>query len=211
MKKRKKQKKNKMKKIVILILVVLVLAVSGIYVKQTYFSKKKVTEVKVVDKLEKYDYSVSENATEYYKNLFKELKTVLNKDEVDEEKYAKLLSQLFLADYFNLDNKISKNDVGGVQFVYKDYQETFVKLSTESVYKYVESNIYGNRKQELPVIKNVEVTDVTTGEFEYGDKVDEKAYVVELAISYEKDLGYQTSATLTLIHSNNKLEIAKMS
>lgn len=206
-----KKKKNKMKKIIIIIFVIIILIGGAFVIKQNFFSTKKVEETKVVDKLEKYNYTLNENATKYFKELFQKLKNTLNEKEIDEEKYAQLVSQLFLADYFNLANKTSKNDVGGTQFVYKDYQETFIKLSTEQVYKYVESNIYGNRKQELPVVQNVEVTDVTNGEFEYGDETDDKAYIVELTITYEKDLEYQKNVTLTLIHSNNKLEIAKMS
>lgn len=206
-----KKKKNKMKKIIIIIFVIVILIGGAFIIKQNFFSNKKVEEIKVVDKLEKYNYTLNENATKYFKDLFQKLKNTLNEKELDEEKYAQLVSQLFLADYFNLANKVSKNDVGGTQFVYQDYQETFIKLSTEQVYKYVESNIYGNRKQELPVVQNVEVTDVTNGEFEYGDEIDDKAYIVELTITYEKDLEYQKNVTLTLIHSNNKLEIAKMS
>lgn len=210
--KKKNQKKMNRKKVLLYFVGIIVLVFAGwMILAKPFGNNKKVQQTKVADKLEKYGYSINDNATTYCKDLFKNLKKTLNKDKVNEEEYAKLVSQLFLADYFTLDNKVSKNDVGGVQFVYHDYQESFTKLSTEQVYKYVESNIYGNRKQELPVVKNVEVTDIMNGEFEYQEEVDENAYIVELAIEYEKDLGYQSNATITLIHSNNKLEIAKMS
>ena len=48
---------------------------------------------------------------------------------VDEEKYATYISQMFLADFYTLNSALNKNDVGGVQFVYKDYQEDFLKNS----------------------------------------------------------------------------------
>ncbi len=211
MKKRKKKRRLKLKNLVVIILILFIIVAGALTVKDKLFGKKAVKEVKVVDKLEKYGYSMNENATKYYQKLFKELKEELNKKEIDEEKYAKLVSQLFLADYFNLNNKLSKNDVGGVQFVYKDYQSTFVKLSTQQVYKYVESNIYGNRHQQLPVVKKVTVDNITQEPFEYNDKTDDNAYVVDLSISYNRDMGYQEKATLTLIHSGKKLEIAKMS
>lgn len=209
---KKKKKKINMKKVVLVILVIIVAIFGLIVVKDKLFGGKEVQkETKVVDKLDKYGYELNDNETKYYNDLFKKLKTVLNKDKVNEEEYAKLISQLFLADYFNLDNKISKNDVGGVQFVYKDYQTSFTKKSTDEVYKYVESNIYKNRNQELPIVTNVEVTDITKGSFDYLDKTDDDAYTVELKVSYKKDLGYQKNVTLVLIHSGIKLEIAKMS
>lgn len=210
----KKKKKNKinLKRLIIVILVIIVVIFGIIVVKDKLFGKKEVQEqAKVVDKLDKYGYELNDNETKYYNDLFKKLKEELNKDKVNEEEYAKLISQLFLADYFNLDNKISKNDVGGVQFVYKDYQTNFIKKSTDEVYKYVESDIYKNRKQKLPSITNVEVLDISQGSFDYLEKTDENAYTVELKISYKEDMGYQQNVTLVLIHSGIKLEIAKMS
>lgn len=213
MKRKKKKTKKMSRKMVVLyfVVIIILLLAAWIIIAKPFNSNKKVQETKVVDKLDKYGYSINENATKYCKELFKDLKKTLNSDKVNEEEYAKLVSKLFLADYFTLDNKVSKNDVGGVQFVYQSYQDSFMKLSTEQVYKYVESNIYGNRKQDLPIVKNVEVTDIMNGEFEYGEETDEKAFIVELAIEYEKDMGYQSNATITLIHKDNKLEIAKMS
>lgn len=210
----KKKKKNKinLKRLIIVILVIIVVIFGIIVVKDKLFGKKEVQEqAKVVDKLDKYGYELNDNETKYYNDLFKKLKEELNKDKVNEEEYAKLISQLFLADYFNLDNKISKNDVGGVQFVYKDYQTNFIKKSTDEVYKYVESDIYKNRKQKLPSITNVEVLDISQDSFDYLEKTDENAYTVELKISYKEDMGYQQNVTLVLIHSGIKLEIAKMS
>lgn len=206
----KRKKKVNVKKIIVIVLAIVVLIAGVFVVKQKFFGKKEQT-VKVVDKLDKYDYQLEDNATNYQKELFKELKKVLNSDDVDEEAYAKVLSQSFLADYFSLNSKLSKNNVGGVQYVYKDYQDNFIKQSTDTVYKYVESNIYGNRKQELPIVKSVEVTNINQDSYEYLEETDEKAFTVELAITYEKDMEYQTSATLVLVHANNKLEIVKMS
>lgn len=205
----KRKRKVNMRKIIVIVLAIIVL-VAGIIVVKQKLSGKKESTVKVVDKLDKYEYTLEDNATNYQKELFKELKKILNSDEVDEEAYAKIVSQSFLADYFSLNSKLSKNNVGGVQYVYKDYQDNFVKQSTDTVYKYVESNIYGNRKQELPVVKNVEVTSINQDSYDYLEQTDEKAFAVDLTITYEKDMGYQTHATLVLVHANNKLEIVKM-
>lgn len=207
----KRKRKNNKKKIMIIMIVIVIILVGAFAVKSVFFKEKAAPAAKVVDKLDKYGYELEEDATKYYKELFQKLKKTLSSDTVDEEEYAKLVSQLFLADYFNLDNKISKNDVGGVQYIYKPYQDSFMKKSMDEVYRYIESDIYKNRKQELPVVSKVEVTNIETINYDYLDKTDENAYTVDLSISYEKDMGYQTKATLVLVHNENRLEIVKMS
>ncbi len=205
-------KKRRMKKKPIIIACVLLLIIIGILVYFIFFNKEEseVTEIKNVDTIEGYDYTLSENATKYYKSLFKDLKDVLSEDNVDEEAYAELVVKLFLADFFNLDNKVSSTDVGGLQFVYEDFREDFTKLASTSMYKHVQSDVYGDRDQELPVVSSVlaEKQDNTT--FTYGDNTDDNAYVYDFTITYEDDMGYQEEGTITLIHSNDKLEVAAM-
>ena len=211
MKKKRKLSKKKITKFIILIVVIVALCVGVFFAAKTFLGGKKEKEVKVVDNIEKYGYTLDENETKYYKSLFEDLKKVLNANEVDEEKYASLVSQLFLTDFFNLENKLSKNDVGGLQFVYTDFQGDFQKYAKDGVYQYLENDTYDDRKQELPKVSAVDIVNVEQSTFEYLDQADEKAYVVEAKISYEEDMGYQSTATLTLIHRDHTLEIAKMS
>lgn len=205
-------KKRRIKKKPLIILSLIILIAIGVAVYFIFFNKEEeqVTEIKNVDTIEGYDYTLSENATKYYKDLFNELKDVLTADEVDEDAYASLVARMFIADFFNLDNKITKNDVGGLQFVYKDFRDDFTKLASSSMYKTVESDVYGKRDQELPIVSSVSVerTDNTT--FTYGENTDDNAYVFEFTITYEDDMDYQESGTITLIHSNDKLEVAAM-
>ena len=211
MKKKRKLSKKKITRFIILMIVIVALCVGVFFAVKTFLGGKKETEVKVVDNIEKYGYTLDENETKYYKSLFEDLKKTLNADEVDEEKYASLITQLFLTDFFNLENKISKNDVGGIQFVYTDFQGDFQKYAKDHVYQYLENDTYDDRKQELPKVSAVDIVNVEQSSFEYLDQVDEEAYVIEAKISYEEDMENQTTATLTLIHRENKLEIAKMS
>ena len=152
----KKKRKLNIKRIAIVIILFALIIVGVVLAIQKFTGKKEtVNEVKEVAAIEAYGYSLKENATAYYKKLFKELEKTLNADEVDEEKYADLVAQMFIADFFNLDNKISKNDVGGAQFVYSDYKTDFEKYAMDSMYKSVESDVYGERNQELPEVTNV--------------------------------------------------------
>ena len=205
-------KKRRIKKKPIIILTLIILIAVGVAAYFIFFNKEeeKVAEIKNVDTIEGYDYTLSENATKYYKNLFKQLKDVLTADEVDEDKYASLVARMFLADFFNLDNKITKNDVGGLQFVYKDFRDDFVKLASSSMYKTVESDVYGKRKQTLPVVSSVSAEKAENTSFTYGSETDDNAYVFDFKITYDDDMGYQETGTITLIHSNDKLEVAAM-
>ncbi|MDD3049402.1 MAG: hypothetical protein PHQ89_05495 [Bacilli bacterium] len=168
------------------------------------------TKVEILDSVEGYDYSLNENDSKYFKELFTNLKETLSKEKVDEEEYAKIISQLFITDFYSLANSLNKNDVGGIQFVYTDYQESFVKKAKETVYATVENNIYGKRNQVLPSVKEVTITDISETTFEMTDYEDEKAYEVNVKITYDEDLEYSSNATLVLVHLNNKLQIAQM-
>ena len=79
------------------------------------------------------------------------------------------------------------------------------------MYKSVESDVYGERNQELPEVTNVEVTKVKNETYQYGENTDENAYVFNFNIEYKEDMDYQTEGSLILIHNGNKIEVASMS
>ena len=159
MKKRKLSKKKIFKFLITLIVIVAIIIGAISLFSNNGKSTKKV--VKVEDEIEKYGYKMDDNETKYYKELFKKLKTTLESDEVDEDEYATLVSQLFIADFLNLDNKTSKNDVGGVQFVYTDFQNDFIKLAKEGIYNGIITESSGVKDQsKLPVVTNVEVVNL---------------------------------------------------
>lgn len=207
---KRKISKKKITISAIILIVVIAAIVAAIFFLNSNKKDDNTIKVESVDKIEGYDYTLSSNATKYYKSLFKELKTVLESDDVDEAKYADLVVKLFVADFYNLDNKVNKNDIGGVQFVYKDFREDFKKLAANSIYKTVENNVYGDRKQDLPVVTNVSTEKKDSESFKYGDKTDDKAYKMNFEIEYKTDLGYQASGSLTLIHNDKKIEVAAL-
>lgn len=209
---KKRKRKIKYGRIFTLLIIVCLLAFLGVMAYDKLNVKEvKTKKIKNISTIKEYDYVLKENASAYYKKLFKKLDSVLSKEEVDEEEYLNLTCQMFVSDFFNLDNKVSKNDVGGVQFVYKDYQTDFEKYAMDSIYKSVESNVYENRRQSLPIVEEVECSKVKNELFKYGDSSDDKAYVVDFDIKYKDDMGYQTEGSLVIIHSDKKLEVASMS
>ena len=208
----KKKKRLSIRKITIFLLLLVVVIGGCVLAFNKVSSGKKTTkEVQDVDSIEGYNYTLKDNATKYYKSLFEELKKTLEADEIDEEKYAELVAQMFVADFFNLDNKISKSDVGGTQFVYSDYVNDFSKYASDSMYKSVDSDGFGDRDQDLPVVAKVTVENKGNETYTYGENTDENAYRMSFEIEYDDDLGYQTSGELIIIHNGNKLEVASMS
>ena len=210
MAKRKKIKKFRLVMTVVFIILFILLIFS---VKDIIGSLKTgESKIEILDTIKDYNYSLNEYDSAYFKKVFKKLKTELKKKKVDEKEYAKLISELFVIDFYSLDDALNKNDVGGIQFVYTDYQEDFVKYAKDTIYKYVDNNIYGDRKQKLPKVKSVEVTDMKQDKVSFENDVnDDKAYYVDITINYDKDLEYQKNVELVIIHNDKKLEIAKLS
>ncbi len=216
MRKRKNNRKIKKDNIFILILVIVLLAliVSLVFMAKGILKKNKVVvqETQIVDKMDDYGYFLTDRNTDYYNSLYEELKSVLEADTVDEEKYAKLVAQLFTVDFYDLNSKISKSDVGGTQFIAQDYRDVFIKTASDidGIYYYVKSDLYGDRKQDLPAVTKAEVVSLKNTTFKHDKVIDNKAYVVNINLTYEKELGYQKSVSLTLVHNGKKLEIVEV-
>lgn len=207
-----KLKKN-VKKIITIIVIIVVVAILlgvGYLTYKRFFNKNTTTAVEIVDEIKEYGYKLKDKAPTAYEKMFKELVKVLKEEEVDEEAYASLVARMIVFDFYNLNEKISKNDIGGVQFVYSSQQSNFSLEASQTVYKYIEHNIYGNRTQELPIVTNTEIKSITTTTYKYKDLDDSAAYKAVVTVTYEEDLGYPTEVTVVMVHSENKLEVIKM-
>lgn len=205
--------KKKIKKIIIGVVIVLLLLVLAFFVYKSFSpEQKEVKETKIVSKIDDYGYKLKENKPKAYKDMFKELEDILKEDEVDEEAYVKKISEMFIYDFYSLNDKDAKTDIGGVDFVYNGILENFLQNAQNTFYKYVESNIYGNRTQKLPIVKDIEVKECTQAPFAYGEKTDEKAYSVKVSWDYtDTDFStYQKDATLKFIHDGKKLSLVEL-
>ena len=204
--------KKKVKVLLIVLVCLAILGGVGFYFIKNLKKPKPVEEVKVINQIEKYGYSLKENKPSKYKEMFKELETILNKEEVNEEEYVKKISEMYIYDFFSLNDKTAKTDIGGLEFVYKSIIENVIQNAQDTYYKYVESNIYNNRKQSLPVVSNITIQSVETIPFNYADKADEKAYRVKATWSYtdEQFSGYQKTGTLIFVHDENKLSLVEL-
>lgn len=207
-------KLKKSVKITILVVMGILLISLGVYLVIRMQPKKETVEAPVVEKdISAYGYQLTSNQTDLYKQTFDELETILTTDPVDEKAYVECITKLFVMDFYHLANKRTNQDIGGVQFVHSDIRENFILKanSTDGIYHFIESNIYGDRDQELPEVTGVEIEEVTNESFEYNDTVDENAYVVKATWTYAKDLGYETEKTFVFVHeTEQKLALVEM-
>ena len=104
--------KKKPKRILIGILVVVAVAAIA-YVAINTFGGKEVKEAKVLKTIKKYGYTLKDNKTKRYQEMFAELDKILKKDPVDEEEYAKQITKMFIYDFYSQEDKSAKTDVGG--------------------------------------------------------------------------------------------------
>ena len=123
---------------------------------------------------------------------------------------------MFVTDFYTLSTKVTNQDVGGLEFIYSKNKDNFKLKASDTLYKYIESNVYGDRKQKLPeVVEFVSCTSKVDG-YNYNDKdtglkiFDTKSYVVNVTWKYKEDLGYQTKATIRLVHEDIVLSIVSV-
>ena len=199
-------KKNKLLIVVILIILIL----GGLYL-LNFGKKPEKIKSKITKTIENYNYNLYDNSTKNYKDLFDELSKVLSSDTVDEKKYIELISKMFIIDFYTLSNKTTNMDIGGLQFVHKDVVDNFKEKATATIYKFVETNIYGDRKQELPKVKEVTIERIEQKNFKYNKTSASNAYFVKVNWAYEKDLGYETSKNLIFVHDDKALSLVEMS
>ena len=201
---KKKKKEVQKNRILVIILIIIVLGVAIFF--QT---RPKLQVVSVVSKISDYDYYLESNATKVQKKYYNELEAELVDNKIDEENYAKLISKLFIVDYYSLNNKITNKDIGGVQFIHSELKEKFISESSNTIYKYIKNNLYGTRKQGLPEVSSVDIESIENIKYKNGNFKDDSGYKVTTKINYIKDYDYPNEVVLTLIHENNKLVIVE--
>ncbi len=205
-----KLKKSVKRKIIIFFIIVL--AIVGIYVYLNCFDKKKATKAKITNEIKEYGYVVKDTQNDRYKEEFKNLEKVLSAKNKNEEEYVKSISKLFIIDFYSLEDKLAKTDIGGKEFVHEAELEDFLEKAQDTMYKYVENNLYGERKQVLPSVDKVQVEKVGKVAYTYKDKKDENAYEVNVTWTYKNKTGegYQTKATMYFVHEDKKLYLVEL-
>lgn len=200
------------KKVKVMLIIAIILIATGLgFLAYESIKPKEVKTAKVENEIAEYGYTLKSTRNDRYKKMFQELKDILSEDDVDEEAYLKQVSKMFIMDFYTLNDKLANTDVGGIDFVHTDAKTNFLEKSEDTVYKYVENDIYGNREQELPEVTEVTVDNIENIEYTIGtDFTDDNAYQVEVSLKYKEDMDYPTKATLIFVHEDNKLSLVEV-
>ena len=200
--------KKKYKMLLTILIILIIIIVAAIIAFKVFQGSPTAEPVKVVDSIDNFDYTLDDRDTELMKKTYNELKDILTASDIDYEKYAQALAKLFVIDLFTMDNKVNRYDVGSTEYVYPDSVENFKTNVEDTIYKTMENNSNGKRKQKLPEVSAIDESNVETSTFTIGED-EYESYIVKLSWSYEKDLGYDKNATITLIPLNEKLYVVE--
>lgn len=200
--------KKKYKILLTILIILIIIIVAAIIAFKVFQGSPTAEPVKVVDSIDNFDYTLDDRDTELMKKTYNELKDILTASDIDYEKYAQALAKLFVIDLFTMDNKVNRYDVGSTEYVYPDSVENFKTNVEDTIYKTMENNSNGKRKQKLPEVSAIDESNVETSTFTIGED-EYESYIVKLSWSYEKDLGYDKNATITLIPLNEKLYVVE--
>lgn len=196
------KKLDKIKKIIgiIILLLIVVIGVYGVLI--ILPNRNKDVEIKEIDKI-KYGYIQYSRDTKLYKDVFNDLKNELNKEVIDYKKYAENISKLFIIDLYTLNNKNSKEDVGGVQYLKEELKENFILNASNTMYKYV-----GREDVDLPEVSSIELINITESKYII-DKNEYNSFEVKLNWEYKKDLGYDKESKIIVIKDGEQLYIVE--
>ena len=197
-------KKNK-KKALIIFIVLLLIGIVGFLCWKFIISSnepKTVVEIKELDNLVEYKYTLTDKDSKYFKSEFEVLKDILNSKTVDEEKYATQVARMFVIDLYTMDTKVNKYDVGGIEYYHVTKKDMFSKKVVDTLYSSMLDDTYGDRDQDLPEIKSVETVSTEKTTYKLGEE-EVSAYLVKLNFTYEEELGYDSAASVIVCKEDN--------
>lgn len=199
------KKKYKVWLVVILVVIILISGI-GLY---RYFhpvTKREQIKINVLDTISEFGYTIDDRDTELYKNEFNDLKQILENNEIDKQAYSEKVARMFIIDLFTINSKINKYDVGGSYFYHSNKRNMYESKVKDSLYDLVEDDSYGDRKQELPIVKEIETVSVSESTYTLDDS-EVSSFVIHLKWSYEKDLGYDTEGQVIVVTDGIKQSV----
>lgn len=195
----KVKRKRTIRNILLILAIIVVLAIITLVVYNAFFKKEVKTkvEIKILDSLDDYGYTLSDNDTQLFKTEFENMKKNINSDNFSDEEYMKSISKLFVIDLYTLNNKVNKYDIGGLEYFYSDKKSMFETKVMDTLYSTLIDNTYGDRKQQLPEVSGVEVASLEGVTYKLGETKNE-CNLVKLNWTYVKDMGYDNKGSIVL-------------
>ncbi len=202
-----KSKKGKIvKNIFLTIFIILAIAGVGFLIFKLVTKEEKpkaAVEIKELDNLEEYKYALTDKDSEYFKAEYDILKGILTADTVDEEKYVTQVARMFVIDLYTLSTKVNKYNIGGLEYYHSSKRDMFEQKAMDTLYSTLLDDTYGDRKQVLPEVSNIETVSVEKSSYLLGDK-EVDSYLVKLNIGYVSNLGYDDEASIMVVKEDDK-------
>lgn len=190
---------------IIVVLIILIIAFT-LYMHFHPLEKKEQIKVNVLDSISEYGYTLDDRDSNLFKDEFNKLKEIIDGNEIDEEKYSEEVARLFIIDLYSIKTKVNKYDVGGKEFYYSDKVTMYENKVKDTLYDLVEDDSYKDRKQELPLVSNIETKSIDKGKYKLGEE-EVDCYIVKLSWEYERDLGYDNEGTITVVKDGIKQSV----
>ena len=207
-----RMQKNKIILLIIAILVaitMLILLMLGNQKEENNTAKEDKVETKEENKVTAGSYTLVNAPTTYQRELFDELKDILDNSEATDQELAQILAKNFIAEFYTLSNVTSK-DVRGTQFVPEVLRNRFVEYGND-IYNYYQ--YYTNRK-DLEVTE-ITITNTKSIQYNYVDDLKQVAsksnlsgYEITMNWTYKDDSDYTTK--VTIVKWDNNYSIVKV-
>lgn len=196
-------------KILIIIILILLVIIGGLGI--FYLTKKPNNKVLIDNKdvIEKYNYYLKANDSSLKEEKFNTLKSILEQEEIDYKMYSQTLAELFVIDVYDLNSKLSKYDIGGLDYIYESEKDKFKNIIQDTLYNSIEDNTLSGRDQQLPQVIAVTSKEAIVGEIEYNEKIF-TSWIIEIEIDYKKDLGYDNNVLVTVMKDSEKLYVVEI-
>lgn len=201
---------NKKGVISLVIIGIFILGLSAVLVNRLFFNiNDDVKKIAVLEEIKNYGYVLEDRDSKLYKEEYYKLKNNLTGDSVDYLEYANSLTKLYVIDFYTLDNKLNKYDVGSLDFVLDSDKDNFKNKAMDTYYHNVKDNTYGNRKQNLPNVTEVNITDVEDIQYKLDDKSYD-GYLMHVKFNYNINIDINTDLLITLVNKDNHLYVVKV-
>lgn len=196
-------KKNKKKKWLLVLFIIFIILIASIVL--LCLSKEETnTAIVVKHSMEEYPYSLDERDTDLFEEEYDYLVEILTSEEIDYELYAEQISKLFIIDLYTLNNKISKYDVGGIDYLEDSIKSNFSLKVEDTLYKYISTL----DSELLPEVFEISITSISGDTIIYNE-ISYEGYYVTLNWDYVEDLNYDTTGEIIIILEDDLLKIVE--
>ena len=141
-----------------IVIISIAVILGGLLIYQKFFYKEPVetpvNTVTVTNTIDEYGYTLEDRDTALFEEKFHELETLLNQAEFDQEEYVSLVSQLFIIDFYTIDNKISRYEDNPDKLM-EQLNKVFSSLNREFKYE-----IHQKTNRIMISVKDTETGDI---------------------------------------------------